>query len=58
MTDTKIEVGPVGNGSYAYSIGGLLSAEVYANPESALADARRPQTMTYAGWVPKARVNV
>lgn len=37
-----IKVGPLGNG-YGYRIGNRVSIDTYANPQSALAAARRPQ---------------
>ena len=48
---TKVKVGPDGQGSYRYMIGGVLSADRYANAQSALYDAHRPQANTPRGLV-------
>ena len=58
MHKPKIEVGPVGN-FYAYRVDGRPSLHRYANRESALFNAKRPQRLAELGHVepdPKAEL--
>jgi hypothetical protein len=49
MADSKLRVGPLPSGSYAYRIGNRISESKYANAESARADGRRPQRVNANG---------
>jgi hypothetical protein len=47
----KIEVGPVGNGQYAYRVDGKVSVHRYANRASAQYNAMRPQKIRDDGFL-------
>lgn len=46
------QVGPDGTGSYRYKLGVMFSADKYANAQSALTAARRPQVCFADGLHP------
>lgn len=57
ISSVDIEVGPVAGShgdSYFYRIGAYLSKNSYANSQSALHDARRPQRLTSNGRIEPA----